>query len=182
MKLLLRIAGRHIPTFIRKRELQKLFRMTASAFGTEIPPMVGFSYNECLSEYARFTRKSVDQSFTKGDNIQIIQDRLFQQAYEYGKMWRKIFNVSSMYEAMEAAKILYQVIGIEFRGTNLGAIEIDKCFFSQQYSPETCKVISSLDAGIMAGLSGDGSLSFSQRITEGFSSCKAHLTHKEFVV
>jgi hypothetical protein len=106
---------------------------------------------------------------------------LFQQACEYGKLWRKRFDISNMNEVMRAGKILYGAIGIEFCGTDRGTIEIGKCFFGQFYSPATCKVVASLDAGIMAGLSGGAILSFSQRLTEGFSFCKAQLCSKEFI-
>jgi hypothetical protein len=181
MNLLLRIAEKQLPVFIRKRELKKLFHLTALAFGSEIPSMDGLSYDECLVEYAHFTETAIDQCITRGENIRNIQDRLFQQAYEYGKLWRKRFGISNMDEVTKAGKILYHAIGIEFYGTDRGTIKISKCFFSQFYSLATCKVVASLDAGIMAGLSGGAILSFSQRITEGFSFCKAQLCSKEFI-
>ena len=86
-----------------------------------------------------------------------------------------------MKEVMRAGRVLYRAIGIEFRGTEQGRIEIGECVFSKHYSPVTCRVISSLDAGIMAGLSDGKSLSFSQRITEGFDSCKAQMSVEEVI-
>jgi hypothetical protein len=86
-----------------------------------------------------------------------------------------------MNEVMRAGRVLYRAIGIEFRGSDQGLIEIGECFFSKYYSPATCSLISSLDAGIMAGLSDGKELSFSQRITEGFNSCKAQMREKELV-
>ncbi len=113
----MRIAGRQLPAFIKKRELNRLFQLTALAFGNEIPSLKGLSYNERLAKYARFTKTSVDQCIDRGDNIQEIQDRLFQQAYEYGMMWRKKFDISDTNDVMKAGKILYRAIGIEFLGT-----------------------------------------------------------------
>jgi len=181
MNLLMRIAGRRLPSFIKKRELNKLFQLTALAFGNEIPSLNGLSYDEILAKYAQFTKTSVDQCIARGDNIREIQDRLFHQACEYGKMWREKFDISDMNDVMKAGKILYRAIGIEFMGTESGAIRIGSCFFSQFYSPSTCQAVGSLDAGIMAGLSGGSILSFSRRITEGFSFCKAQLCSKEFL-
>jgi hypothetical protein len=179
MNLLLRMAGWRIPAIIKKRELDKLVHLTSSAFGVEAPPMGGLSYDERLAGYARFTRTAVDRSIARGGNPRDIQDRLFQGAFAYGKRWRKRFGVSNRAEIMKAGRILYRAIGIDFRGTDGGSIEIKQCFFSGYYSPATCGVISSLDAGIMAGLSGGETLSFSRRITEGSEVCRARLGSKE---
>jgi hypothetical protein len=181
MSFRLFIAERYIPRFIIKRELRNLFRLTASAFARNNPSLNGLSFDDCLTEFALFTKTSVDQSINRDQEIAAIEDRLFQQAYEYGNLWRGRFGIASMEDVMRGARILYRAIGIEFRGTDHGAIEIRECFFSQYYSPATCRVISSMDAGIMAGLSDGKLLSFSQRITEGFDSCKAQLSMKEFV-
>ena len=179
MNILLRMAERHIPVFVKRRELNKLIHLTASAFGCGVFSTAGLSYNECLAEYARFTKAAVDQTVKRGENLLNMQDRLFQGAFVYGKLWRKRFGVSNMSEVMRAGHVLYRAIGIEFRGTDLGSIEISKCFFSGYYSPATCSAISSIDAGIMAGLSGGETLIFSQKITEGSNICKARLSPKE---
>jgi hypothetical protein len=181
MSIRLFLAEQYLPVFIRKRELKNLFQLTASAFARQAPPLNGLSFDECITEFALFTRTSVDQARTRDENISVIQDRLFQQAFEYGRLWRIRFGITTMKEVMRAGRILYGAIGIEFRGTDQGVIEIGTCFFSKFYSPATCEVISSLDAGIMAGLSDGKPLSFSQRITEGFESCKAQMSMKEVV-
>ncbi len=74
---------------------------------------------------------------------------------------------------MVMGRILYRALKIDFRGISSGEIEISRCYFSQFYSPQICELISSLDEGILAGLAGDGRLTFSQRITEGRDCCKA---------
>lgn len=181
MSVRLFLAETYMPEFIIKRELRNLFQLTSSAFARKAPSLNGFSFDECMIEFALFTKTSVDQARSRDDEIAVIQNRLFQQAYEYGKLWRNRFGVTTMKEAMRAARILYRAIGIEFRGTEQGVVEIGRCFFSKYYSPGTCEVISSLDAGIMAGLSGGRLLSFSHRITEGFDSCNAQMSMKELV-
>jgi hypothetical protein len=176
------LAEQYIPVFIKKRELKKLFLLAESAFERKAPSLEGLPFNDCLTEFALFTKTSVDQVRNRGEELSAVQARLFQQAYEYGKLWRKRLGIASMKEAMRGGRILYRVIGIDFQGTDMGVIVISKCLFSKYYSPGACEIISSLDAGMMAGLSDSEHLSFSQRITEGFDSCKANMIMKELVV
>ena len=60
------------------------------------------------------------------------------------------------------------------RGLCRNEFAIRRCFFSGFYSPEVCRLISSLDEGLAAGLTG-GKLCFVQRITDGGSCCKGHI-------
>ena len=173
MNLLLAIAEQHIPVGLRKKELNKLFQLTASAFGCTTPALKGMDYQACLRHYALFTKRSVYQLGEQEERMARIRQQLFQQAFQYGQGWRKKFGLSTMSEVMRAAKVLYRAIGIEFKGNEQGDIEIDRCFFSHYYTSATCWVISALDSGLMAGLAGGGKLSFSQRITEGATSCRA---------
>jgi hypothetical protein len=80
---------------------------------------------------------------------------------------------------MEMSSILYQILGIDFEGDTSGEVTIKKCFFSDYYSQQVCQIISSLDEGVAAGLSGGGNLSFSGRITEGKDCCRARLAMPE---
>lgn len=173
MNLLFRISKIYVPAFVKKKELMNLFEITASAFEKTVPPMEGLSFEECLTQYAHFTKSEVDKLNIHGEGLQTIQDLLYQSAYEFGHKFRKQFRISTARDVMEVGRFLYKILGIEFKGTDKGAITISKCFFSQHYSPSTCHVISSLDAGMIAGLSGGGVMKFSERITEGSKSCKA---------
>ena len=65
---------------------------------------------------------------------------------------------STINDVMSASRLLYRILGIDFHGTEQGTIMISKCFFSRTYSSSTCHVISSLDAGMIAGLSGGGAM------------------------
>jgi hypothetical protein len=179
MNVLFKISEMYIPSFLKKRELMKLFRITASAFETTVPSMAGLSFEECLEEFAHFTKKEVDHSINKNGEIQKIQDRLYQGAYEFGNKFRKRFRVSSIGDVMAVGRLLYGILGINFQGTTQGTITISKCLFSHTYSSSTCRTISSLDAGMIAGLSGGGIMAFSGRIKDGFESCKAQFILKE---
>lgn len=52
-------------------------------------------------------------------------------------------------------------------------LNIPHCSFSSAYSPETCRVMSAMDAGIISGILGGGRLEFFQRKTEGCPCCRA---------
>jgi len=67
------------------------------------------------------------------------------------------------------------MLGIDFLGEPDGSMVMTRCFFSDYYSSPVCRLISSLDEGLLVGLAGGGRLSFSQRITEGHECCRAHL-------
>jgi hypothetical protein len=173
MNLLFMISKIYIPAFVKKKELMNLFEIAASAFEKTVPPMEGLSFNECLAQFAHFTKLEVDKLNLRDEDLPTIQDLLHQSAYEFGYKFRKQFRISTTRDVMEVSRFLYKILGIEFKGTEKGSITISKCFFSQCYSPSTCRAMSSLDAGIIAGLSGGGTLAFSERITEGSKSCKA---------
>lgn len=179
MSLLLFLAEIAIPPFIRKRELKKLFRFTAEAFDSKTPELSRLSCDELLSAYAAFTRSVADQLESRPSAAAGVQQRLFQQAYAYGSLWRARLRLSNRSEAMRAARVLYRAIGIDFRGAGDGLIEIRRCFFSAYYTSATCRVISALDAGIVAGLAQAGGLAFSHRITEGAAVCLARCTERE---
>ncbi|NLP11459.1 hypothetical protein GX408_13775, partial [bacterium] len=164
---------------IRKRELKKLFRFTAEAFDLTTPELSRLSCDELLSAYAAFTRSAADQLHSSPSAVDGVQQRLFQQAYAYGGQWRMRFRLSSMNEAMRAARVLYRAMGIDFRGVGDGLIEIRRCFFSAYYTSATCRILSALDAGIVAGLAQAGGLDFSQRITEGADMCLARCSVRE---
>ncbi len=79
-------------------------------------------------------------------------------------------------DAMQMAHLIYGIVGIDFRGNPQGEVVISRCYFSSFYSPKVCGIISSLDAGLLSGISGGGRLSFQQRLTEGTECCRARLS------
>lgn len=170
-----RIMERLAPAFLKKRELLRLFQIVASAFGSEVPQTSGLSYSGLLTLFAEFTTAELDKAKRHGADIELIRSRMYRGAFEIGDRLRRQWRISNRSEVMDVGRMLYKFLGIEFRGSAEGSIDITRCVFASYYSADTCRVISSLDEGMMAGLSGGGMLIFSQRITEGFDSCRAHL-------
>jgi hypothetical protein len=180
MNLFLWMLQIYLPAFIKKRKIKELFDCTARAFGCDIPKIKDLSFNQCLTKYALFTKEEVERSIQQGKDIQTIKNRLYQNAFRLGEELRNKFHITTIEEVMLLSRILYRGLDIEFHGTVQGKITINRCFFSRYYSGYVCQVISSLDEGIITGLSGGGQLIFSERITEGKNCCKACLILKDF--
>lgn len=168
------ISGLYIPGFIKKPMLEKLFHATADAFRVGTPSLQGLPYKDCLKLYAEFTKEQSDKLVRQG-TTRPTEARLFENASRIGKEVRNRFHIRSIEEVMRVGRVLYRQLGIDFHGAASGDIQVNRCFFSAYYSRDICRLVSSLDAGVIAGLSGGGKLTFSSRITEGLSCCKAHL-------
>jgi hypothetical protein len=165
----------HMPACARKRALWALFRATARAFDRPAPSLAGLSADECLLRYAQFTQRQVGELLQNGDDLPAVQERLYGNAYELGWACRKASCVDTVEETMVVGRILYRLLDIEFRGDEGGNVVISRCYFSRFYSSQVCQVMSAMDSGLLAGLSGGRQLVFSARITEGQTWCRAHL-------
>ena len=123
--------------------------------------------------YGAFTSDQVNAALARGEDLTPVRARLCQNALCLGGQLRRQLWIRSHHEASIALQLLYRQIGIQLTAELPGAIRVARCFFSQYYSPQVCEVVSSLDAGLVAGLCGGGVLSFTQRISEGASCCTA---------
>jgi hypothetical protein len=174
MGLFLAAAGLYIPPFIRKRKLAMLFQSAAVAFQSPVPPSDGLSYDDALLLFARFTREQAEKTVRQGNRSEV-QSRLFHNTCEIGRQLKTDFNINTLPEVMRMSRIIYRLLKIDFQGDSRGEIVIHRCFFSTFYSEDICRLVSALDAGLLAGLSGGGKLHFTRRITEGHSCCRASL-------
>lgn len=181
MNVVSRLLQLHVPEPVKREALDRLFEATASAFGEPAPDTRGLPFAERLERYAVYTRDEVHRARADGRDLPAIERRLYANAEGLGRRLRGLLGVdpSDTGEVMRAGRTLYGVIGIDLQGTCDGEVTIGPCFFSRYYAPETCRVISALDAGLFAGLSGGRQLVFSQRITEGFPCCRARLSAEE---
>ena len=135
MNFLFHIAQFYIPEQRKKKEFMELFEATAAAFEKTTPSTDGLSFEGCLREFARFTNSVVDQATTKHEDLQTIQELLYQSAYEFGAKFKRRFGVSTPRDVMAASRFLYHLLGIDFKGTEQGMVTISKCFFSQYLFP-----------------------------------------------
>jgi hypothetical protein len=168
-----------IPNFIKMKQLDELFQLTAHAFGCTAPERSGRSYKERLRAYALFTSHEAEKCLRQGKKLGEVEKRLFLAACRLGQDISRKFCLRSPDEIMNISKILYRFLGIDFEGKPDGEVTIRRCFFSDYYTPQICRLISALDEGLASGLSGGGRLSFSQRITEEKDCCIARLVMPE---
>jgi len=163
-----------MPKGIRGQKLAELTSITAKAFGREAPEIAGKTSEECLRIYAEFTAQAAADAIRECDGD--AQRRLFEGALEYGKKLRQQLGITSEEQFGLACELLYRAVEIDFKWRSAEQITVSRCFFAEYYSPEVCHVVSSIDAGLVAGLSVGGRLTFNQRITEGKSCCLALFT------
>jgi hypothetical protein len=175
MNLLFKPLPQNLPAFIRSIILAELFKATAEAFGCAQPELDRLSYDERLRAYARFTRQQAETVLLSGEDIQAVKERLYQRIYPLGEKLRKWFGIHTMEDVMEMGQTLYRAIEIDLQGNAAGEITVKSCYFSQFYSCQVCDLISALDDGLFAGLSGGARLTFSDRITDGSCCCRAKL-------
>jgi hypothetical protein len=147
MIFLLRILAAFAPAALKKREMQNLFRISASAFGCAVPSLTGLSFGQSLSEYARFTQSEAVKLSSPGGDMEGARERLFKGGRTLGERIRRICLIATSDDADSAMRILYRAIGINARFEGC-AMTVSSCYFSSGYSPETCNLLSALDDGI----------------------------------
>jgi hypothetical protein len=161
----------------RRREIGRLFARTAAAFGCPVPPgSRARRAKELLAAYASFTRERAQAALLGGEDLPALERRLFAAALSLGGGYRLRLGVHGVGDAMTAARLIYAGLGIDFRGRPDGEVEIRRCGFASGYTPRVCALVSALDRGLLAGLTGGGELSFSERLTEGAPACRAYVT------
>jgi hypothetical protein len=108
-----------------------------------------------------------------------VSGRMWKSAYALGASLRQRLGVRSRSEEVRAARVAYRMIGIDLRADVRGRVKVERCAFARRYSPAVCRVMSPLDAGLIAGITGGGELTFSQRLTEGRPQCVARISWEE---
>jgi hypothetical protein len=168
------LGGPH--THARKWALAALFRVTARAFGRQPPPIAALSADECVARYAAFTQSEAEALLRSGGVVDVVQGRLYQSAYRLGRACRWVSRVRTVEDALSLGRALYRTLDIDFQGDEKGEVLISHCSLSRYYSSYTCRVMSAMDRGLLAGLSAGGVLTFTARITEGQPCCRARLS------
>jgi NADPH-dependent 2,4-dienoyl-CoA reductase/sulfur reductase-like enzyme len=169
----------YVPRRVRRQAIEELFARTAAAFGSPVPPPRGRGTASRLTEYAHFTRERAEEALGRSaadgapESLAALERRLYRAARGLGGRLRLRFGVRSPAEALAAARVIYRGLGIDFRASLDGEIVIGRCSFASIYTPRVCALVSALDRGLLAGLSGGGELAFAQRLTEGACCCRA---------
>jgi hypothetical protein len=193
MNYIIKILRFYTPEYIKNKKLDDLFDLTAEAFQADVPVLRGLSFAERLAKYACFTRDQAVKVLNREgppedrkNRIEAIEGKLYQCSFLLGKDLRKSLHIKTWEQAVEALELIYRIIGIDFhyegrdalQGDGQDGFTVETCYFSDYYSAEICGLISSLDRGLAAGLTGCG-LGFNQRITEGSGCCKGYFINHD---
>jgi len=155
-----------------------------------IEDLKGFEYNSNILKgnlheqrrnmaaiHNQLVEKMID-IFGNEDAIKLGRKAMFIKGLALGREFRRIFGVGTSLEDLKsAARILYKVLGIEFVVKEFGNGEIvmvvNHCDLAEYYRPDTCKILSAADEGVVQGLNPKIKIKFQERITEGASCCLA---------
>jgi hypothetical protein len=176
VSLRLRVLELHVPGWLARSAVRRLFDATAGAFGRGPVVVRGMGRSALLESYASFTAAAAEDALAEASDPDALSRRMWRNAYGLGESLRRRLGVRTLEEALRAARIAYRMIGIELRADPRGGVVVERCAFASWYSPQVCHLLSSLDAGLIAGLTEGGRLTFSERITEGRPRCLARIS------
>jgi hypothetical protein len=176
VSLRLRALELYIPGWMARSALRRLFEETASAFGCEPPNVRGLDRRMLLERYVAFSAGCAERALAGDGDLDAVSRRMWRAAFAMGASLRRQLRVRSRGDEIRAARIAYRMIGIDLRSDARGHVAVVRCSFAGRYSPAVCRVMSSLDAGLIAGLTGGGILTFSERITERSAHCLAQIS------
>jgi hypothetical protein len=179
MSLRLRALELYMPEVVARSALRRLFEATAAAFGCEPEGVDGLDRRALLERYVSFTSRCAERALIGHTDLDTVSRRMWAHAYALGASFRRRLGVRSRADALRAARIAYRMIDIDLRADERGDVTVDRCAFAERYSPEVCRLMSALDAGLVAGLAEGGRLAFSERITEGRPRCLAKISWQE---
>ena len=188
MNIKLRLLSIWTPKFILKRELTRTSHLTMDyldqllkQYGIPLPQEEPINGNlEEIRTYMGFRHNhrvdSLIKTLGKEKAIELGKAQMYAAGLKLGLEARELLHVKSLEDTFAAAKILYKVLGIEFNimyeQKNI-IVYINTCALAEQYSAETCIIMSSADKGVLKGLNDDLDMEFIERITTGAEKCKA---------
>jgi hypothetical protein len=179
VSLRLRALELYVPAWLSRAAIGRLFGATACAFGRSRDGVRRLDRATLLERYVAFTAECADETLQASVDVDVVSRRLWRNAYVLGRLVRRRLGVRTRDAALRAVRVAYRMIGIELRVDRSATLVVDRCPFAAAYSPRTCRLMSSMDAGLVAGLTDGGRLAFSERITEGRPRCRASITWTE---
>jgi hypothetical protein len=182
------------PKFVIRKELAKVSRQTTIALQSLIkkysttPPVhtengVPKSIEQQRANMAQTHAILVEELEALVGHEKAValgRDALFAVGEELGRQTRVRLGVSNNPKDLaKAAKILYRVLGIEFRlewlDNSKAKATIDRCALAEKYSKLTCEVLSAADEGVIKGLQPNVRMKFKEYMTNGCAQCTADL-------
>jgi hypothetical protein len=115
--------------------------------------------------------------------VKVGRDALFKVGEQLGSKNRiKLGIGDSPPDLKKAAKVMYKVLGIDFRvewlGPKHGTLTVDRCALAENYTELTCEVLSATDEGVIHGLNPNITMKFTKTLTSGCNVCTAKIERK----
>jgi hypothetical protein len=193
MSIRLKIASIWLPDFILKKELNNVARKTIEGLDNILKQQSPGKMKEIKKNYElRGTIEKRRASMAMAHNnlvnalieelgyenaIKVGRNAMFKVGYKLGKEARRKLGVGNSFKDLEAAaRVLYRILGIDFKLKNKDGnviMVVNRCALSKYYSPEACIVLSAADEGVVYGLNENMNMKFKERITEGAPECIA---------
>jgi len=130
--------------------------------------------------------KTMLETLGRDKTIKLGRKAMFKEGLALGCKFKKMLGVgNNLEDLISAARILYKVLGIEFsvKIKNNGMVMlVNRCVLSDYYYPDTCKVLSAADEGVVQGLNPNLKMVFQKRITEGAPCCVAPIYQEEIKI
>ena len=165
----------HLPAFVRRSILTELVDATARAFGAPPRGREGPCPScWCARSSSRALRPRCREQLGRsrtGRATPVLRGPRVGSACEGAPQ------LKTEAEGLAAARVLYGAIGIDFRPGRARDIVVPSCAFAPAYGPQVCRLMSSMDSGLVAGLTGADGIRFTERITEGAVACRAPVVH-----
>lgn len=163
----------HLPASIRRSILRELIAAMARAFEREMPPTMGLSSAELMSLAVESSRAWAEDAIREAPDLGRLERRLFYEAAGLGRQARVRLRINTEMDGMAAARVIYRAIGIDFRSRRSPEVLISRCAFARAYGPDVCRLMSSMDSGLIVGLTGALGMRFTQRLTDAAPACRA---------
>jgi hypothetical protein len=176
MSVRLTLLRLHLPALVRRAILRELIAAIARAFERPCPPTSGLSSEELLACAIDVSHRWSEDALGGAAHSEV-EERLFSEAFALGLRAKRRLRIETEEEGLSAAGVLYEAIGVELRAGRAGAIVVPRCAFARTYGPGVCELMSAMDSGLIAGLTGAAGLRFIERLTEGAPACRAVVLH-----
>ena len=200
MGIRLFILGLWTPKYVINKELDKVSTLTTNALRevmtTHLPTSTGETAEKEASrrnieekrasmakEHAVLV-ESLVKALGREQAIKLGREALFKAGEKLGGETRSRLGVSdSRKDLIKAARILYRVLGINFKvewqGQTSATLIVDRCALAKNYSELTCAVLSATDEGVVKGLNPNMNMKFENWITSGCSNCIAKISQAD---
>ncbi len=153
--------------------VQTLVNSVAQALEVPAPKVSAHGWPAALHEFRDFSASAIEDALAS-ENPEEKRLALNKRARSVGVLVKNFFKPNRT-ESQEVVTRLYAAIEIDVEFVDENTVVINRCYFSERYSPEVCAFMSAFDSGFISEVTGCNRVTFTQRITQGCTCCKAVL-------